>query len=438
MITLKKPFTINATFFIPSNPEVEYRGILINSPERGIFLELYDLSLGQGPNFHVPLLCGRFGSDPYTFTLIEVRGFSNVFSGNPTAITSTTKCNVARCLLGPHYSDPNELVFNEIQFSYSNFREWINEPSIFTEFGENTSTTKFVELPDINGSLDNTFDYSIKRTNTGSYPEKSFDISISQAVTFSIISKDNKLLPLNDFLKLNMIIKTFFMFMQRTYVNEESIFCINELKNTKAELIQFFPQYSTPKKLKNREFHIAYSRISMKFEGLLQKWIEKYKEMPEFFNSFFENKINDHLEVTDKFENLIQSLLYYHRYKFKEEIMPSEEYKEFIKNMKNKLDTENEKQFIERFRNIGNYYSIGKQLDQILEQLEYLKDKKTRGNYIREIVKIRNSLSHSKIESKQELLQKTFNMTFNLDSTIQSLIRLEIEFDSIKYDNRTE
>ena len=414
---LKDPFEINATFFVPSRPKQQYRGVLTNSPECGISLEIQDLNRREYESF--PLLCGTKETKPFAFTLINVVGSSDTFSGGYNLIVKTTRYKVGRCLFGQHYKVEEELLFKGIRITYSNFREWVNQPSVFTEFGDEY-ITKFVKLPDINGSLDSRFDYSIKRINSGSYPVEGFDINVSQNVSFDVIGKNGAMFEMDAFLNIGNTVKKFLMFMQDAYVSEKSIVCIGE-KEPPMHLVQFFPEYATPKKKDKWDFPITYSQINKELEVLLQKWIVAYREMPKFFDAFFENKINDTLSSADRFENLIQSLFYYHNYKFGDVVMPSEQYNKFVDEMKTKLN-EQEKEFVERFRNIGNQYSVSKQIKRVFEQMEHFKDGAPKP-YIKNIVKIRNSLSHSRIEQETDQID---SMVCDLENTIRSLIKTEI------------
>lgn len=428
LFSLTKPFTIHADFFIPPNRETSYRGVLTNIPQKGVFLELYGLPITSNPSYLIPLICGQFEKEPHTFTLINAGSFESSFSGNQDGLTHTTKFRIQRCLLGRHILNVNELVFNKIGVSYSNLREWINEKSIIIKYTEKDHPTKFLNLPDIKGNLDDSHDFSIERINAGSYPQESFEISISQAVTFNIVSKENKLLPLDDFLELNKIIKCFFMFMQKAYVIEESIFCKTGSEHMPVELIQFSPQLATVKKLENSKFEYPYSKINMKFERLLQKWIEKYKEMPDFFNSFFENIINENLFPYDRFENLIQSLLFYFNYKFEDIRTPKEEYNKFFDKMREKLEA-NEKQFVDRFRDMGNKLSLKQQLENIFLQLDFWKANPDKyETYIDQIVKVRNRISHATKNTSNQTIMDTSNMTYNLTNFVSDLILFEIEY----------
>ncbi|NIP61823.1 MAG: hypothetical protein GWO15_03375 [Nitrosopumilaceae archaeon] len=333
-------------------------------------------------------------------------------------------------MLGKQIADENELYFEKVFFTYSNFREWVNRPSIVTEFiPDGESYSEFKEIPKISGNLDDLWNYEIEFHNYGEYPKESFKISIEQGVTFNILPRDEKTLHLNDFLKMNQIVKLFFMFMQGSYIVEESINCINFEKNIRVELIQFYPQLAKPKKFDhNVKFKHTYDEIKIKFERIIQKWVEKYKEMPDFFNSYFENIINESLFPYDRFENLFQSILFYYNYKFDNKRLPKEEYSTFIKKMKGKLNEEEQK-FVDRFSNLGNEFSISQQLDKVFEQLEFFKNEpQKRKRYIREIVKTRHKISHATGRITPQSLSDATNMTSNLTTFISNLILYEIEY----------
>lgn len=425
--TLTKPFTKNGVFFLPGD-ETSYNGNLLYDPTKGLFLQLKDLPLDYREDSFVQMMSGRLYGDPYSCTLINVRYEMSNFSGNRDGVSRITTFFVNALLLGKQISDPNELLFDQVDFTYSNFRNWINEPSIFIDYTREDKIATIKKLPEITGNLDELFDFEIKFGNIGSYPSKSFEISITQNVTFNIISKNKKPLSINEYINMNKIIKCFFMFMQGVYVTEESIFCRNKSKDIDVELIQFYQRFAEPKKLEIRDFRHTYASIAMKFERILKNWIKKYKEMPDFFNSFFENVINENLFTYDKFENLYQSLLFYYNYKFDDARMPKEDYKLFIKEMKNKLN-DKEQQFIERFVGSGNVFSLSQQLEKIFMQLDFWKDKPSEcRHYVREIVLVRNRIEHSTESITTKTLSDANNMTHNLTSFISTLILYEIEY----------
>jgi len=426
-LKLSKPFTKTGEFFIPEQ-DVGWRGSFSYDPTKGLFLHLKNLPLSYKNDSGFKVMTGIIDGHPYSCTLVNIIPQESMFSGNQDGLTRTNTFAVEAILLGKRISDERELVFDQVHFSYSNFREWLNKPTIFLPYTEGDKIATIKKLPKIKGALDDSFNFQIEIGNEGEYPKESFDISLRQYVTFGIVSKNGKLFPLKYFLHMNKIIKYFFMFLQGRYVTEESIFCGDKAKaGEPLELVQFYRRFKKAKKLKDQE-HFTHDYNPLIFERILQNWIKKYNNMPDFFDRFFENVIKDDLSPIDKFENLCQSLLSYYNYKFEERRQSEEEYTSFFNTLISKLEND-EKQFVERFRLLGNRFSLRQQLDKIFEQLDYLKDKDSRDRYVNAVVDLRNRIEHATENISHSLIRDAFGMAHNLTSFTSNLILHEIEYD---------
>ncbi len=438
-LSSKTKFSIVSSFSVPTIPNTEIQGIFSNIPNEGLFLELYDLPFNSGSDFFAPLICGTKKDAPHAFTLINVAALDSHISLSKVIGEvgkgigrKVTRCRVEFCIFGNHYSKPEELLFDTMKIEFSNFREWINKPTIVnSESTEEVDNIKINHINDIPGSLDNKFDFSIEFSNNGTYPTEDgeFEIHISQSVLFCIKTKKNQLCTLDELFTLCRIIKVFFMFFQKSYVIEENIWFSNSEKDFSGKFLMHSHHLAKVPSVKNKDFQFPYSKLSFKFEKLLQKWIIKYKELPLFFNSFFENIIKDNLSLDDKFENSIQALLFYHNYRFTENKWKTENYTKFIEDMKVKLNEE-EKSFIEKIKGSGNFIGMSEQIKRVLRQMKPYKNLPTLDDYVKEILSIRVSLSHSKIIRKSDFYQKLSVMTFNLNSILTNLIMFELDYDS--------
>ncbi|MGH2612854.1 MAG: HEPN domain-containing protein [Rhabdochlamydiaceae bacterium] len=124
----------------------------------------------------------------------------------------------------------------------------------------------------------------------------------------------------------------------------------------------------------------------------------------------------------------MQSLLFYSNYKFENIQTPKEEYNKFFDKMREKLD-DNEKQFVDRFRGMGNQLSLKQQLEKIFLQLDFWKAEPSKlKKYIDNIVEVRNRISHATKNVTSQTYGDAINMTHNLTSFISSLILFEIKF----------
>ena len=430
---LTESFTKTGEFFIENKG---YRGTLSYDPKNGLFLNLKNLPFTHD-NKSFPLMAGIIDGKPYSCTLLNLYPQKNTFSGNPDGMTRTSTYIVQAMLGEKTITEQGNLLFNKVRFIYSNFREWLNKPTVFANLTYEDTKDDNIQLkkiPNITGSLNESFDFEIKIRNTGSFGsvDGGFGISLEQSVTFGIIGKNKKTFSLTEYLKLNKIIKYFFMFLQGRYVEEENIFCEMKEDDKRAyehslDLFLFQRRLKQAKKLGTGE-HFSYPYNPFIFERILQNWIKKYEEMPDFFDKFFENWIKDDLSPIKQFENLYGALISYYNYNFDETVIPEEEYTTFFNTLKKQLENKEQQNFVERFRPLGNKLSLRLQLNKIFEQLEYLNDDEERKHYVGMVVDLRNRIQHATENISPELLQDSSNMADNLNSLTSSLILHEIEY----------
>ena len=353
-LNLSKSFTLSGRFFIPQT-DSDWSGILCYDPNNGITLKLRNLPLSFKPSVLIQIMNGILDDKPYSCTLHNAILQKTLFTANPDGMAGISTFNIAHVYLGKCFETSQELIFDKVNFYYSNLRQWLNKPTISTKQINSDIVVTIPESIEIQGNLDNIFTFKITIANFGSYLEKSFSSNFKQNVIFSIISKSGQSITISNYLEMNKIVKYFLMFVQGRYVTEKSIICEKSTAEIYVDLVQFYNPYKPAKKLGKAE-QFTHKYDPHKFETNLQKWVKKYKKMPDFFDRFYENLINEKLSPMDKFENLIQSLLFYHKAKFSDNIEDEEKYKIFFNNLLKKLDP-NEKQVVERFRSAGNTLS---------------------------------------------------------------------------------
>ena len=224
-IKLTKPFHLTGEFIIP-NQDSGWRGSLSYNPNKGLFVELKNLPLDYRNNSIIPLMTGIIDGNPYSCTLVTIYPEKDTFSGNRDGFTRTNTFAVEAVLFGKRFTNESEVVFERVFFSYSNFREWLNKPTIFMPISIEDHIATIKKLPKIKGSLDDSFDFEIEIGNAGSYPKESFDISLKQYVSFGILSKDGKLLPLKSYLEMNKIIKYFSCFYRGDMLQKNLFFVV--------------------------------------------------------------------------------------------------------------------------------------------------------------------------------------------------------------------
>ena len=369
---------------------------------------------------------GLLESNPHSCTLRSVIFERRVFSGNQDGMTCSCIFRVHSIFLGKFFSNVNEIAFGQVGFDYSNLREWLNNPTISIQNHGQEEVATIHRPTAIKGCIDSLFDFEIRIVNVGFYPEKSFNIHLEQSVFFVIVSKNGTTVNLDKYLQLNKITKYFFMFLQGRYVIEKSIYCNNESNHTHVDYVGFYIPYKPAKKINKME-HFQHSYDQLTFEKWLQKWVKMYGEMPDFFDRFYENVIKEELSPIDKFENLIQSLLFYHKSRFDNTVMPRKDYNIFFNNILDKLDAD-EKKFIEKFRTMGNNISMRNLLKDIVKKIDGDNDNTNR--FIDEIVLLRNKIEHSTENTTSDTLPLVSSLTYNLSNLVLQLIRYEISHDN--------
>ncbi|PBO84764.1 MAG: hypothetical protein COA77_07390 [Thaumarchaeota archaeon] len=78
-----------------------------------------------------------------------------MFSGNPDGITRTSTFTVAAMLGDKQITDPEKLLFTKVRFIYSNFREWLNKPTVVATLNhgdEKDDNILLKNFSNINGS----------------------------------------------------------------------------------------------------------------------------------------------------------------------------------------------------------------------------------------------------------------------------------------------
>ena len=419
---LSKSVTFHGNFSIPGQDDC-WSGTLRYDPTNGIILYLRDLPLSfLEKNFSI--INGLLNVQPHACTLAIVSYQGRTFSVYLNDMISMSKYFVKFVYMGKRFDTINELVFERVDFTYSNLREWLNIPTISTQPHNDNIIVTVGKNMKIEGFIDETFSFIINVINSGSYSQQSFKSNFIQNVSFSIVSK-NKALRLDRYLEINKILKYFFMYIQGRYVNESSIACWQKGVHEPYELLQSYDPYKFARNIDTTE-HFAHKYDSLTFEKILQQWVKKYRVMPDFFDRYYENIIKEELSPIDKFENLIQSLLYYHKNRFESRLMSDEKYNDFFTNLLNKLNN-NEKQFIERFRNLGNQYSMRQILKDIFKSIGI--DSKNANNYSQQIIELRNKIEHSLENTTESTIFSVSNMIPNLSTIILTLIRREIESD---------
>lgn len=404
-------------------------------PDNGLVLELYNLHLKYSRKF-VGLISGKIYGEPYSCTLLNVNinNGKSIFD-NDGGTYSIDKCTVQYAFLQKRFTNFEQIKFHEMQIFYSNLREWFNRPSIFTKFTEHEEHTNFKKIESIKGNLNEKFDFKVGFHNNGTFSAESFELFVKQSVSFSIICKDKEDLDsVGEFMKVNYAVSKFFMFIQGSYVTEEGTYCIDESKNIHAKLTLYQNHLATPKKFDRDtlfEFHFI---PEIKLERLLKNWIKKYEEMPDFFKTYFENISNDSLHSIDRFENLLQSFLYYFNYKFEDFIKSKEDYAEFFESMLPKLNSD-EKKFVNQFRGMGNLMSNPKILHKVLSEIPFWKDSESlRIRTVKNILEIRRKIQHATSNKDAMLMADADSMAHNMTGIVKSLILKEIGYDDSKGD----
>ncbi|QQQ28130.1 ApeA N-terminal domain 1-containing protein [Chryseobacterium indoltheticum] len=442
---MQNNFELNGLWFLPSSAESQLSGKISFSQENGIILEL----LG---NFNNPEKLLKDSTNEIILGILE-NGKKVTLLNN--AITSrtvnfpgipTTKYMSLYMLIGGHFSDKKDLIFDEISTEYHNLSEWLDISGIDEQNSDLKQFNLHYSLPEeINFDINDSkmkFRFS---ANTKSDDIKSF--ILNQKTEF-IVQKE-KPIEIFDLLKESLIFQGFL-----TFGTFESCYPkIIKLKN--SNIYESYKEYKIPKQIDlyykskiNRskkqkhslEFLFTYDDIKNNFKSVIDKWYKYDLEIEPiiylFLNSFYSYNT---MFSENKFLEIIHALETFHRRIFKNHVLDKAEYRNKKQIIIDSVPEEH-KAWLKDKLSFGNEPSLKERLIELLSEVckyrivgKIIKDNE---EFIKQVRDSRNYYTHYDFSMEKKALNGSdlYYLTIKLRIIliIHLLILLGIEDEKIE------
>ena len=323
--------------------------------------------------------------------------------------------------IGTHFLEREDIKFKKVSVYYPSLKYWTNIP----EMGR-------LKNNEVKGYLHNFFQATINKElkitlNPFSYLEKSSTFLIQKEEISSplteIIIETSEDKSFEYYKKIISHIRNFLSLGIGEPIHPLIIRGWREI-NKEIEIIPmelFSMSFTCSNKDKKFSiFNILFTLrdISNKFEFLMRNWFEKMDSLEHVNNLYFGMLYNPYLDDGFKFLSLIQAIEIFHRFKYRGEYLPDEDYKKIydgLLNKVNKLKVKKElKDRLREYLKYGNEFSLRKRLEEIFNTLEEIlnKQKIDKNKFIiNKIVDTRNYLIHYH-ETLKERVAKNEELSF--------------------------
>lgn len=399
-------FEYKGIWWLPTNVDRKIMGTLYFKPKESILLDLNGLlDLLEG-KFH-PLILGET-SDGKKVTLYKnlIVDRSHSYPGYP-----VEKCQSQICFEGYHYTNADEIKFNEIRINYTGLEEWMSKRHFFhtrvEEEGVEYQVSKF-KMPDVievrtdNVDLDITYSYS---TSSGGYFEDvqktNAWISIKFDEKAELKEIFDKLQKISDFISLGI----------GDRINLRKFKAKADYLEDKYNLINIYYITYINEEKKHYPFSMIYNYgdIEHNFHDIINNWFDFINTYNPSYELFFSTFKNPYKLPIDEFLSLVQSLESYHSRKYENDnVMNIESYKIILESV-NKIiaestSTRQEKQFLLSRTTFWNRKSLRNRIKELYgshsDEFDAFIDNKN--TFIDSVVKTRNFYTHydPKLESR--------------------------------------
>ncbi|NEP77492.1 MAG: hypothetical protein F6K39_04490 [Okeania sp. SIO3B3] len=313
-------------WWLPSEPEQTIAGTLTFTNAEGIKLRLIGSFLMLKKTLNVPIILGIVNQKIITlcgcYSSISIPGFSS------------EEYWAELALIGRHFSNPDELLFNKARVQYSYLSDWADLPAIKRE----------PDFIDWNKDKELKFTYTrpedIEANTT--YGKFSVVYGCSEAGKFesidfkqfaSLIIQPNEELsfkdfyskfihPLNNFLtfatdRKNSITELEFYSRHGDIGIVDNRHILDEIP-IKAIYKNYYPDRDKSDRLllQNEMFSemlFSLADIKSDFSSTMKRWFDSLEKLDSIFNLFFSIRYKPDMYLDNKFINLVQAVESYHR-----------------------------------------------------------------------------------------------------------------------------
>jgi hypothetical protein len=431
-------FTYKGLWFLPENPERQVTGILTFDPSEGADLELLGtlVDLKSSKEHHEPNFILGITTDNKAVTLY------NSFEYNRSFLSGIDTCKYTTnfVIIGDHYTNEDEFVFDKIKGRFKNLDEWISEFG-FKDFEpdfKNHKITVDYELPkpiefkisdELKGKFNFTFSSPLTRHTHKFIVEQKTEIIFETEMQKPFFETLDNLMLFQNFLTLGTFEPAYPI----------SIWLSNKTRkdrdDEKSRVIQvqliYKPGFSYTEGRKKIlwEFLLNYRDIAQNFETIIQKWFTQKDKIDPVTNLLFDSFYQRKRFNENSFLNIVQALETFHRRFRKNEIMPKTEHKnmisEIIKSVK-----EDYKKWLQDRLNFSNEPTLHHRLEKLIEELslktvsKIIKDKEL---FIKDTKNSRNYYTHYDLSMEKKALKRKdlYMLTEKLRVLLIAIVLLE-------------
>lgn len=436
-------FDSNGIWFLPTSEEDKIAGKITYSLEGGIYLELLgtfgDLQNSNLETYNEIILGILKDGKKITLLNCSVVNRTINFPGIP-----TVKFLASYMLIGEHYSNKEQLLFDEISIEYHNLNDWLEVTGIEER---NLSTNEFnltyllpEEIKFKIKNFDSKFSFS---ANTESDKFKTF--KLTQNV--KLILQRNTSVDIFELLRESFVFQGFLTFgtFESCYPtkiqlkNSSSYEVYNEYKNYNTIELYYKSNINKSKKQKKPfEFLFTFSDVASNFQLIVNNWYENDSKLEPiiylFLNSFYSQ---NSIFSENIFLEIIHALETFHRRIFKNYVISKEEYsmkKQII------LDSvpENHREWLENKLNFGNEPSLHERLVELLSVLEeftFLQELiPDKNDFVKKVKNSRNYYTHYDLSLQKKALKgaSLFYITIKLRVILITHLLLLLGFENEK------
>ncbi|MDY7004678.1 MAG: hypothetical protein SWX82_12145 [Cyanobacteriota bacterium] len=427
---MKNIENLEGFWWLPSEPELKVAGILKFTKSEGIKLQL----IGSFLNFYtagkiptnIPIILGVVHKK--IITLCNSIN-SNSRRSDPGFASQEYISQLA--LIGRHFTNPNELLFNKATVQYSYLSDWADLPLIKRE-------PDLIDL-DWNKERELRFTYTVPedieaKTTYGKFSViygcseagKRESIDLKQFISLMIQPNEelsfkdfcSKFIhPLNNFItfatdRANSITKLELY----SYYGDLDLDIVNTGYTIDQIPIQAFYKNYYPDRKEQNQFLFKYemlfemlfslSDIKSDFSLIMQRWFDSVEKLDSVVNLFFSIKYKPDIYLENKFLNLVQALESYHRRQIKNHILPEDEHKERIERILDSVTSEY-KEWLKDKLNYSNEPTLKERLIELLELIpeitnQLIKDKE---GFATKVKNARNYFTHYNKSLKKKVPQ---------------------------------
>ena len=310
--------------------------------------------------------------------------------------------------VGHLFENSDEIKFNELHATYSNFKKWHLQSGIsfdLSQMQEQNIGIKYsaVEKTSINISENLKLEINVAPT----IHKDNFEFMASIEETPHVIIKANELTSLKKLFEAQQCFRHFLMLAMMD--SSHPYWYVGYIGDKKVEVYPNLRLYDEIPEIKSPDRMLfTYPKVLANFPQLIESWWSVFEQYKDELITYFSAILNKTLTTIElQFQIIILALESYHRKKFPESDQTSEEYEKMISNMIEKLQKNDEQiKFVKKFKKMGNSPNLKQRLLKLVEISPQTFDntEEEKSKFCEDVMNTRNYFSHGTEELKEKAL----------------------------------